>query len=110
MSSLIGFVQDLLPMIIPTSISITRAADLDPALEFIPVKSTEPAEPAAPAVPTETAAGAPEPDQAPPETSLQPEPQEREIEPAVTSKNAIVGRSDKMCAAGEPSTALCRLP
>ena len=92
MSSLLPFLQDLLPMIIPTPIHITRASDLEQAPAPVAEPVTEPKE-----VKTEEEG----PGQASAETNGHMEPQINESRPAVTSRNAIVGKTDKMCAAGE---------
>jgi len=94
MASILPFLQDLLPMIIPAPIHITRGVDLEPSPAPV-------AEPEAPK--TE------EPqDEERPEAMSQinghDRPHDHDPEPAVTNRNAIVNKSDKLCAAGEASS------
>ncbi len=75
MASLLPLLHDLLPIFIPSSVQITRASDVKPA-----VSQGEPSLDRAGSDGAQ-AAGAPA---------------------GVTSQDAIVNRNDKMCAAGEP--------
>lgn len=69
MASLFPLIQDLLPMILPSSVHVAKGSDLL-------------------ALPNPAATQAPEPTE--------------EIGQGVVRKDAIVDKTDKMCASGEP--------
>jgi hypothetical protein len=71
MASFLPFIQDILPMILPSSIYIAKADDIDPS-RSLPAEATDGTEGASAAA-----------------------------EQPVVSRDAIVNKTDKMCATGE---------
>ena len=100
MSSILPFLHDILPMIIPTSIHITRAADLEPVQPVSPAyEASEEPEPQNPGPGPSSNPGT-EPAGA--VATLDIPKSNGHVEAAIVSTNAVVNRTDKMCAAGEP--------
>jgi hypothetical protein len=73
MASLLPLIQDILPMILPSSIHITKASEILP-----------------PSVLTSEATGT--------------DAVEGHAEPRVVSRDAIVNKTDKMCATGQSTS------
>ncbi len=92
MSSLIPLLHDLLPMIIPSSIHITKAEELHSPASTVERKLAEDASPAG------GKEGKEQEEQE--EDAQSPETEEGG---GVVTRDAIVNKTDKMCAAGKPS-------